>query len=305
MSDNHQQILTLNKSGKGADMPGDRPTLNVLDLFSGIRPVASALDSNEPGCEPSPSAKSIHIAEPFLESIGLISGYLMMSENSVSSPCMESELSSHDVLENPRKELTLFAEDSPARTSVPQAKVPGLTASAAAYGQSTPALLAKFDRASSSWKTSQLCLDGELTAFSETFPRSGMTLSGTLYRLPTLALRTSGRGSGLWPTPTVNGNYNRKGASKTSGDGLATAVKLWPTPTARDWRSDSGKKSNAEQYGKRGMPLPRVAGGMLNPKWVEWLMGYPLGWTVCAAWVTRSSRRSRKSSGGRSSKPKE
>ncbi len=29
----------------------------------------------------------------------------------------------------------------------------------------------------------------------------------------------------LWPTPSICGNYNRKGASKTSGDGLETAVK--------------------------------------------------------------------------------
>ena len=38
-----------------------------------------------------------------------------------------------------------------------------------------------------------------------------------------------------WPTVTVNGNYNRKGASEHSGDGLATAVNnpdTWPTPTA-------------------------------------------------------------------------
>jgi DNA (cytosine-5)-methyltransferase 1 len=48
----------------------------------------------------------------------------------------------------------------------------------------------------------------------------------------------------LWPTITINGNYNRKGLSKTSGDGLATVV-----------------------------------GGPLNPPWVEWLMGWPLGWT--------------------------
>ena len=47
-----------------------------------------------------------------------------------------------------------------------------------------------------------------------------------------------------WATPTVCGNYNRKGLSKTSGDGLATQV-----------------------------------GGKLNPTWVEWLMGWPLGWT--------------------------
>jgi hypothetical protein len=38
--------------------------------------------------------------------------------------------------------------------------------------------------------------------------------------------------SGMWPTPSVCGNYNRKGASATSGDGLATVVQMWPTPDA-------------------------------------------------------------------------
>ena len=57
----------------------------------------------------------------------------------------------------------------------------------------------------------------------------------------------------MWPTPSVCGNYNRKGASKTSGDGLATA-----------------------------------AGGALNPQWVEWLMGWPLGWTDLNASGTAS-----------------
>lgn len=42
---------------------------------------------------------------------------------------------------------------------------------------------------------------------------------------------TPERGEGsLWPTPSVHGNYNRRGLSKSSGDGLATAVKMWPTP---------------------------------------------------------------------------
>ena len=41
----------------------------------------------------------------------------------------------------------------------------------------------------------------------------------------------SGEGGGaLWPTPSVHGNYNRAGVSDKSGDGLSTAVKLWPTP---------------------------------------------------------------------------
>lgn len=57
-------------------------------------------------------------------------------------------------------------------------------------------------------------------------------------------------GAVMWPTPSVCGNYNRKGLSKTSGDGLATKV---------------GKDSQGS--------------GSLNPNWVEALMGYPVGWT--------------------------
>lgn len=84
----------------------------------------------------------------------------------------------------------------------------------------------------------------------------------------------------MWPTPTVCGNYNRKGLSATSGDGLATAVKRFPTPTARN-----AQDCDAER--KRKSPSPTsvvnieegVHGGKLNPKWVEWLMGWPLGWT--------------------------
>ena len=38
----------------------------------------------------------------------------------------------------------------------------------------------------------------------------------------------------LWPTPSVHGNYNRRGLSENSGDGLATAVKMWPTPTSTE-----------------------------------------------------------------------
>ena len=78
----------------------------------------------------------------------------------------------------------------------------------------------------------------------------------------------------MWPTPTVCGNHNRKGASKTSGDGLAT--KVYATPTARDWRS--GKASQATMD-RNSRPLSEQIGGSLNPTWVEWLMGWPLGWS--------------------------
>lgn len=80
----------------------------------------------------------------------------------------------------------------------------------------------------------------------------------------------------LCPTPTVHGNYNRKGASKNSQDGLATFVKkLLPTPTANDARCN-GTES---QQNRNSEALNVVAGGSLNPDWVEWLMGFPPGWT--------------------------
>jgi hypothetical protein len=57
----------------------------------------------------------------------------------------------------------------------------------------------------------------------------------------------------LWPTASVCGNHNRKGASESSGDGLSTLV----------------KQSALHPDGS-----PK-----LNPRWVETLMGLPVGWT--------------------------
>jgi DNA (cytosine-5)-methyltransferase 1 len=84
-----------------------------------------------------------------------------------------------------------------------------------------------------------------------------------------------------WPTPTVCGNYNKAGLSAKSGDGLATAVKRWRTPNATDgakWSNQS--QQEREQKGQQVRLCHQLsAGGSLNPTWVEWLMGWPLGWT--------------------------
>jgi len=100
----------------------------------------------------------------------------------------------------------------------------------------------------------------------------------------------------IWPTPTVNGNYNRKGLSKKSGDGLATAVKMWPTAQARDGKGAPGAGSR-ERGGYRGS-LPAEVGGQLNPTWVEWLMGWPLGWTDLEPLETDKFRQWRRQFGG-------
>jgi hypothetical protein len=88
-----------------------------------------------------------------------------------------------------------------------------------------------------------------------------------------------------WPTPDAHmGSGGRTSKSPPTGKRasgtkqqitLNDAVK-WATPTARDWRS--GKASQAT-HDKNSRPLSEQAGGSLNPTWVEWLMGWPLGWT--------------------------
>lgn len=63
-------------------------------------------------------------------------------------------------------------------------------------------------------------------------------------------------GSGeLWPTPCVHGNYNRRGLSETSGDGLATAVRMWRTPDASCGERGTHSPEGLRKRMERGMPL--------------------------------------------------
>ena len=71
----------------------------------------------------------------------------------------------------------------------------------AGFGQKYVGLLANYDPRSSSWKTSQHSLAGGLTAFSETWPRSGTMRNGIAYQLAPLVRLTDATASGLWPTP--------------------------------------------------------------------------------------------------------
>jgi hypothetical protein len=109
----------------------------------------------------------------------------------------------------------------------------------------------------------------------------------------------------MWPTPRASAamaenieNIKKRGVDK--GRLEERVAKNWPTPTARDWK-DSGKavvnstrhllpqavaKSDKDKWIK--------GGGALNPTWVEWLMGYPAGYTDLKDWAILSSRKLRK-----------
>ncbi len=139
-----------------------------------------------------PSAKSRNIRAPFSSGTGQRSLATMMSENFQQLDFLPMGSA-----------LTRSAADSPAKTSLLQARVRDLMESAAGYGQKSPVLLARLDPDFSSWRTSQHSLEGGLTEFSETWPRSGMMQSGIAYQLPTLVSDTFGTEFGLWPTPNA------------------------------------------------------------------------------------------------------
>jgi len=213
--------------------------------------------------------------------------------------------------------LMWFQAVSRARTLAWPEKEPESAANDPACGLTWRASLARFDPASRSWKTAQLCLLGDSELSSVTWPRSGMTANGQCWELPTLEHPTAANDSGLWPTPLANSHTGAgHGPNKTGSPNLQTMVKAWPTPdahmgsggrtskmpptgkrangtkqqitlndavkwscatpTARDWRS--GKASQAT-HDRNSRPLSEQIGGSLNPTWVEWLMGWPLGWT--------------------------
>jgi predicted DNA-binding protein YlxM (UPF0122 family) len=246
--------------------------------------------------------------------------------------------------------------------------------SALGCGESSPGSFASYDPTTCSWRTSQLSVFGGLDEFSATWPRSGMTRSGTAFLLsPSAPLtcatassslptptashagwnRSPSRGAkvrlslermastGLWPTPTASDAKNNGGPAQLDRHTLPLnlAVKLWPTPTVNDSRNGAnataGRKAKSKHHSGttlvdavRLWPTPVVAdarghnryprgnpsltalaaassgrrptaadSGLLAPEFVEWLQGFPIGWTDCAASETPSCPRSRNTSG--------
>jgi len=97
----------------------------------------------------------------------------------------------------------------------------------------------------------------------------------------------------MWPTPRANAAMAATITPASAWNtkrfpNLETIVgrQMWPTPTAHN-----AKETNAPSESERNTPtLAAQAGGKLNPEWVEWLMGFPIGFTDSKDWETRKSR---------------
>jgi len=144
-----------------------------------------------------------------------------------------------------------------------------------ASGLNTTESFANYDPDTSSWRTCQACLLTVWTVFSETWPKSGTMRSGRCYRQRTWGHRTSDGESSLWPTPAQDSVSMRKNKYKQGGMPLTTAVMMWHTPT----RGDSRGAGPNQHTATLGRDIKQKHGGQLNPTWVEWLMGFPPGWT--------------------------
>tara|TARA_R100001591_G_scaffold25392_1_gene35431 strand:- start:353 stop:976 length:624 start_codon:yes stop_codon:yes gene_type:complete len=82
------------------------------------------------------------------------------------------------------------------------------------------------------------------------------------------------QGPRMWATPAAADAVGSTGGGQ--GKSLRTDVKMWPTPTARDYK-DNG--NSPAELARNSVTLATHAGGSLNPNWVEWLMGYEIGYT--------------------------
>ena len=185
----------------------------------------------------------------------------------------------------------------PARTLALQERAPASAASAADCGPSSPGSLARYDRATHSLKTWQLCLDGEWETFSATLPRSGSMRSGTVFPLRPLAHPISATASGSWPTPVAQDDnkspeahmamkgrmkggpwtYDHQPASHGESDRAADVAHA----DSRGWR-EQGDAAEAAGTGA-GRSQSGDGGALADAK-----RGHPSLWDAEIAWAPRT-----------------
>ena len=184
------------------------------------------------------------------------------------------------------EQLTLFPEVSPANlspapgsneaqrmTAISGRKCSELYASCGPVGSLVRMLLE-----SSIWRSTR-CL---LTWKAKVTPRGRL-----YYQLAASMRRTGDTALQSRPTPRASsGTGPSMAPHRQGGADLQTAAVLYPTPTTKRLCGGShaleklkameaaGQITEAE---RRSMAAGN--GGQLNPDWVEWLMGFPPGWT--------------------------
>lgn len=153
-----------------------------------------------------------------------------------------------------RAVLTSYLEDFPVKTylqpeqtTTSMVSSEGLLEKSQGCGKNIKELLEKFYLSLSLLKTPQTSEVKDLTSSSKTLTPWGIMLHGVCLGLGTIKHRIKESACGLW----------------------------LPTPTAHN-----SKEGGYPAEGTRTSPtLGWVLGGKPNPQYVEWMMGWPIGWT--------------------------
>lgn len=214
------------------------------------------------------NAKSTHTVDACSRGTGLTQkGFRVSNQSAVTTDetsCVESKLSPRS--SDQSHTSTSFAEDSHVKTSASLARELASQVIEAAFGETSLGSSKKQNLGSLRSRTSDHSSTEACATFSRTLPLSGMMRSGSLCELNMSALRTAAKDSSL--------SRGERG-------------KNWPTAT----------RSDVKQGRRHGYMLDAViihghhsqtmsTGGrrgshkvVLNPDFVEALMGYPVGWT--------------------------
>jgi hypothetical protein len=187
-------------------------------------------------------------------------------------------------------------------------------------GQTLLALSASVDPAPSSSNAPPASERAGSPSCSSPLPMRGTMLRGHVTSLPPRQERhIVGPGSswsrGMYPTPTasrygssqngINGKGGEKERPSAGTPSLDTWARWWPTPCARDHKGGNLKPYSERGGGTKGEQLPNFvrhhfhqvqttpkAGeptsqpAVLNPAFLEALMGLPIGWTGFASRAT-------------------
>jgi len=162
------------------------------------------------------------------------------------------------------------------------------------YTEKSYAFPIHFSLDTCSWRTWQTSLLGAMAQCSEqsleTLPNEATIASGAVYQLPKLVLDINVIDGGVWPTPTVSDTiggiahdtqHKNNLYFRVNKKGERWSVKLKDAVHYQEKKillmPMAQKSPTTEVIDQMGDQVRAI--GRLNPQWVEWLMGWPIGHT--------------------------